>query len=893
VRRRSTESAVDVNNPNVLVLKIAVRNTSGSDSPVPPKAQSVGLFCGKYNIVARLGRGGMANVHLAVSRGPGGFNKLVVLKRLATDDDTAKRLFLDEARLAALLQHPNVVDTYEIAEESASYYIAMEFLDGQPLDCIIADLRLHRCEFEPAVCARIVADALAGLHYMHEVCDYSGQPLNVVHRDVSPHNVFLTFDGTVKILDFGIAKSNARSDETAVGIVRGKLAYMAPEQAAGEEVDLRADVYAAGLMLWELLTLRRLRQGSSQAEIMAEALNGSVPRLALARLGLGPSLSAIVSKALARDPKERFQTALEMREALLEYLADHPCSTEALAAMMEQRFRGARAAMQRQIGECLRKAEQSEELVSIEALAAASDGSKATPGMAADMPLLEGTHSAGPDAITRNVRTGSVAVSIRADGASERVPAVTPPRRPPAWSWAVLFGLTGALAAAFALRQGPAPPAMPRTAAASVVQTMLATPEIVLRIHGSNTIGDELAPRLVEAFLRKRGLEGVTRRRSEDRESVLVSGKLTASDRAEAIELQALGSATAFEDLAAHRCDIGMASRRIKPEEARLIEDAGLGDLRSPAGEHVLALDGIAIITHPNNALTHLDISTLGKIFTGEIDDFAAVGGTPGKVHPYARDDNSGTYDLFKHLVLGDLAVSVSAERITNSNELSRRVSVDPQGIGFIGVAYVHGAKPLAISDGSARSFYPTPFTVATEGYPLSRRLHLYLPVRNVRPLAVDFVNFALSPEGQELVRASGFIDLTPRATDAEPCEPLCPERYAALIKGAKRVSVDFRFHGASAQLDSRAQRDVDRVVSFLSERRNARVLLLAFSDARGRPNESLALARERAQVVATEFASRGVQVASIEAVGPELPAASNDSEDGRDRNRRVELWLR
>jgi serine/threonine-protein kinase len=201
----------------------------------------------------------MAQVFLAISRGLGGFSKLIVIKRLESDEQPLRDMFLDEARIAARLNHPNVIDTYEVAQDNASYFIAMEYLDGQPLNKIIRHMRDAQRMIEPRMSARIVADALAGLHYAHELSDYDGQPLNVVHRDVSPHNLFVTYDGQVKIFDFGVAKAESQlALTTQVGVLKGKIAYMAPEQANGLDVDRRADIFAVGLVLWELLTLQRL-----------------------------------------------------------------------------------------------------------------------------------------------------------------------------------------------------------------------------------------------------------------------------------------------------------------------------------------------------------------------------------------------------------------------------------------------------------------------------------------------------------------------------------------------------------------------------------------------------------------------------------------------------------
>jgi serine/threonine protein kinase len=299
----------------------------------------------------------MAEVELAARRGPGGFSKLVVLKRLRSDDASLREMFLEEARLAALLHHPNVVQTYEISEVDGSYFIAMEYLEGQSLEKIIRETQKLGEPLAASFCARVVADALCGLHYAHELCDYAGTPLQMVHRDISPHNLVLTYEGNVKLLDFGVAKTAHGRDFTLPGVLKGKLAYMAPEQAAGEPLDRRADVFSMGVVLWELLTLRRLRTADSATSLLHEALQARAPDLSQVRPDVDRRLEVLLWCALARDPARRFRTAQEMRDALLEYLALNPCSQEQVAKLMHARFGPLREALQRKINACLERAE--------------------------------------------------------------------------------------------------------------------------------------------------------------------------------------------------------------------------------------------------------------------------------------------------------------------------------------------------------------------------------------------------------------------------------------------------------------------------------------------------------------------------------------------------------
>jgi len=418
-------------------------------------------------------------------------------------------------------------------------------------------------------------------------------------------------------------------------------------------------------------------------------------------------------------------------------------------------------------------------------------------------------------------------------------------------------------------------------------------PEPLLRLHGSNTIGSELGPALAEAYLRWKGQDGVHRRVDLAHEEAWVTGHTEQQQDAPGIEIRAVGSATAFSDLGNRSCDVGMASRAIKPAEAEALAQKGLGDLTTPAAEHVIGLDGIAVIVHPNNPLPRIDLDQLRRVFDGKLADFASLGGQPGGVHVYARGDESGTYDTFKRLVLGDDALSARATRLMDSGALSDAVASDPQAIGFIGLAYVRGAKAVPVAEAGAPPLYASAFTVGTEDYALSRRLYLYLPVQGASPAAVDFVNFVLSPEGQSVVRASGFVDLNVQAIEARPCDARCSPRYAMLTRTARRLSLDFRFRAGHAELDSRGLRDIDRLITFLHQVPDAKLMLLGFSDSRGTYVQNQALSHDRARRVEDELSARGVHTALVDALGQEMPISSNVSDSGRERNRRVEVWLR
>jgi serine/threonine-protein kinase len=275
----------------------------------------------KYRLIAEIGRGGMADVYLAVVQGPAGFNKLVVIKKTRPElaqDPEFLAMFLDEARLAARLNHPNVVQTHEVGQDGERYFIAMEYLDGQPLNRIRARAG---AAFTTAMQVRVLSDVLAGLQHAHDLCDFDGTPLGVVHRDATPQNVFVTYDGLIKVVDFGIAKAVDSSSETRTGVVKGKVTYMAPEQARGDKVDRRADVFAVGVMLWEAIAGRRMWKGVPDIAVVHELIGGKIPSIRDAVPDVDPELAAICERSLAVDRDQRFGSAQEMHDALEEYLS--------------------------------------------------------------------------------------------------------------------------------------------------------------------------------------------------------------------------------------------------------------------------------------------------------------------------------------------------------------------------------------------------------------------------------------------------------------------------------------------------------------------------------------------------------------------------------------------
>jgi serine/threonine-protein kinase len=322
---------------------------------------------GRYRIVASLGQGGMGTIWLAVAGGLGEFRKLLVIKELRQDLTRNHRfveMFLDEAKLAARLNHPNVVHTLEAGQDGDRYFLSMEFLDGQPLTEV-----MQRATNDPRISLpirlRILCDVLSGLHHAHELREYDGTNLHIVHRDISPQNVFVTYDGQIKVVDFGIAKAADAGNVTQPGVFKGKFSYAAPEQIKGQLVDRRADVFSVGVLLWELVSLQRFAKGKPTQASVDARLKGSEPRLAEAEPETDELLCEICDRALAVEPADRFATAEEFRAALEQYLliSGERVDATTIASVMQATFYTERAAMHRMIDARLKDSDFSESMV--------------------------------------------------------------------------------------------------------------------------------------------------------------------------------------------------------------------------------------------------------------------------------------------------------------------------------------------------------------------------------------------------------------------------------------------------------------------------------------------------------------------------------------------------
>ncbi len=387
---------------------------------------------------------------------------------------------------------------------------------------------------------------------------------------------------------------------------------------------------------------------------------------------------------------------------------------------------------------------------------------------------------------------------------------------------------------------------------------------------------------------------------------VVVRGSLDGA--AVGLDVTAGGSAKGLENLLAGTADVAVATRRINAEERQKL--SVLGAMTSAANEHVLGLDGIAVIVNKANSVAGLNREQLASILSGAASDWSSFGvaaddewsavGVTGKggpvssgVHVYLPDDRSGIAEVVQSAVLGNKPWAKDAERQPSYQAVADKVIADPGGVGLVPMPAVNGARAVPIADLDDPPLMPTAFTVASEDYLLTHRLYLYTAQSSPNPQAARFVDFALSAEGQAVVRKAGFVELAVKA-ERRAAPAGAPQDYVRFTANARRLSSTFRFEPGSSGFDSRAQRDLDRVVDYLRENdlSGSAVRVLGFADSMGGKNVNQQLSVDRANQVAQAFAQRGIAGVTIAGLGSSLPVADNASEDGRRRNRRVEIWV-
>jgi serine/threonine-protein kinase len=291
-----------------------------------PKAKQGATRFGKYTLIDRIAVGGMAEIFLARQAGLEGFEKTIVIKRIRphlSKQASFVKMFLNEAKLAAQLNHPNIVQIYDLGKISESYFIAMEYIFGRDMRRIIPKADSMGIPFPMVYALKIASSVCEGLFYAHQKVDLYGNPLSIVHRDVTPENIFVSFDGTVKVLDFGIAKAANQIEQTRAGEIKGKLSYMSPEQCMGKPLDCRSDLFSLGTVLYEWLTGFKLFTGDSEVAILKSITEGKIYAPSYFKADIPEAVEAILMRALEKDRDRRYQTAWDMQYDLDQFLSQY------------------------------------------------------------------------------------------------------------------------------------------------------------------------------------------------------------------------------------------------------------------------------------------------------------------------------------------------------------------------------------------------------------------------------------------------------------------------------------------------------------------------------------------------------------------------------------------
>jgi phosphate transport system substrate-binding protein len=416
--------------------------------------------------------------------------------------------------------------------------------------------------------------------------------------------------------------------------------------------------------------------------------------------------------------------------------------------------------------------------------------------------------------------------------------------------------------------------------------------QALFTVHGSNTIGEKLMPLLVSNYLASIGVTDI----QVDSLNTQAERRIIGNNKGSKVwvDIHSYGSSTGFSSLAWDKCDIAMSSRYINEQEVKKL--AALGNMHSQDCEHILALDGIAIMVHPKNPLGHLDIATLQKIYTGQVKDWKEL--TPeysGVIEVLQRDEESGTHEVFEKLVMKKRKIKQDAQVLLGNQEMSTTISQSPMAIGYGSVTFASQNKALRIRSGyGASSLPPTSFVIQTEEYPLSRRLYLYTAARPRNPNVANFLQFALAQQGQEIVEQGGFIPQIIKLSRPEAREDASAE-YLQITNDALRMSVNFRFSSNSGTLDNRSQKDLHRLVQFIKTEKLdfCKIRLVGFTDDSATEQESLTQSHNQALSVARMVEKQlGPRVESVVGLGNIMPVASNKYAQGRYANQRVEAWL-
>lgn len=400
--------------------------------------------------------------------------------------------------------------------------------------------------------------------------------------------------------------------------------------------------------------------------------------------------------------------------------------------------------------------------------------------------------------------------------------------------------------------------------------------KVILKISGSNTIGESLAPALVKGYLENLGYKNVSVQDSSKEDRIINATDLNGNPIQ--ITISAHGTSKGFESLSSGNSDMCMASVQSK----------------SPLEEHIIGLDGIAVIINNSSVVSDITVEELSAIFSGKITDWNQVKSSQmtGKINMFRMDNNSGTSKMFKEL-LGNIDYDETSKSLESAKEMVTDIGTTKNSIGFVSFSFLNSTvKTIPIRVGNV-SIEPNALSIQSEKYPFCRRLYIYKDPSKTDQFESDLLKYAESKDGQKIVENCGFIDLSVNY-DKPVSMPGDPKEYTNLIDNAHKLTSELRFNTGSTNLDARAIADVDRLIQFLSQPDNRKksIVLVGFSDNVGDPNSNKNLSKQRAESVRILLEQKGASVKDIYGLGIIRPSHSNDSEEGRSSNRRVEIWI-
>ena len=411
----------------------------------------------------------------------------------------------------------------------------------------------------------------------------------------------------------------------------------------------------------------------------------------------------------------------------------------------------------------------------------------------------------------------------------------------------------------------------------------------LFRMSGSNVVGSTLARRLSAGYLALIGDASITSSFGNAEGTLEIAG-LQAGQR-EAVSLVLGSSASGFNALLRGTADFAMSASRITPADAERL--SSLGDMTSPANEHVISIQGITAVVSPANRVASLTVQQLRAILAGQIKDWSEVGETAGPIHVYVVESRGTAVDVPHDALMPHDTVPAAVKALPNEQAVIGAVAADRGGIGFVAFGNPEPARVLPLAETGGTAVAPTPLTISTESYPLTRRLYLYTAAKPANAFVGRFLDYVYSPGGQAAVDAAGYVPLTVRGEQAV-ADAGASDRFKQLVAGATRLSIDFRFLPGSKDLDNKGLRDVDRLAAYIKVQRvdSARIILAGFADNSGTPAANQVVSQRRIETVAAALRRVGVPPGKIATFGSEMPIGDNATLDGRERNRRVEVYM-